>query len=235
VIYSSGSRSAADAAWTGAHQTLLQLDDKWQVIRRRDPVYGGNSSDLFSQKGNEKNWLWFSHAEALHLVYMTVPHQIVRWNDSLQVEEVYESKLWHPAWKHGQPRGGSAPVRIGDTYFSFFHSSTPWKNGKRQYHMGAYTFEAKPPFKVTSVTPKPILSGSIKDPWGPDKPLVVFPCAAIPGTTTTFIWTISLGVNDLVSAYATIPHSWLLKKLSPNLTEPKDNPDRLSASELVYA
>jgi hypothetical protein len=180
---------------------------------------------------------------------MTVPHQIVRWNDSLQVEEVYESKLWHPAWKHGQPRGGSAPVRIGDTYFSFFHSSTPWKNGKRQYHMGAYTFEAKPPFKVTSVTPKPILSGSIKDPWGPDKPLVVFPCAAITelsqgkairngnaiGRRYDLIWTISLGVNDLVSAYATISHSWLLKKLSPNLIQPKDNPDRLSASELVYA
>lgn len=207
--------------WTGAHQIFLEIDRDWQSVRRHDPIYGRNASTLFEQKGDEKNWLWFEHDGRLFMIYKTHPHTVVGWDDRIVATEELITDTWHPGWKHGEPRGGTAPIRLGDEYVSFFHSSMPWLAGKRQYFMGAYTFAARPPFEVTAVTPEPLLAGSIDDPWSPGKPLVVFPCAALydsdlryKGKSLNGRWTVSFGVNDIASAYAIIP-DWLLRaKLS---------------------
>lgn len=229
--------------WTGAHQIVLEIDDEWKATRRRDPVYGKNSDNLFEQKGDEKNWLWFSHENELYLIYTTWPHLIVHWNDLFLPVEEYRTNVWSPFWNWGEPRGGSAPILVGDEYVSFFHSSTPWQDGKRQYHMGAYAFEARPPFRVTRVTPEPLLSGSLDDPWAEGKPLVVFPCAALyekndphgyQGRSLHGEWTVSLGVNDLVSARATIPDWLLQERLSSEVTRIEEQKKRLSEAEIVY-
>lgn len=219
-------------SWTGAHQILLEINDYWQTERRHDPIYGKNGSSVFEQKGDEKNWLWFSHNGDLHLIYLTLPHTVVRWDESLRPVEEYVTDIWHPDWKHGEPRGGTAPVRVGSQYLSFFHSSMPWRPPKRRYYMGAYTFSATPPFQVTSVTPEPLLAGSLSDPWGEGKPLVVFPCAAL---RENGHWTVSLGVNDLVSARLTISESLLASRLSREVRKTESKPSLLSDNQIVFA
>jgi predicted GH43/DUF377 family glycosyl hydrolase len=112
-----------------------------------------------------------------------------------------------------------------------------WMSRKRRYYMGAYAFEAQPPFRVTRVTPEPILVGSIDDPWWEGKPLVVFPCAALLShglNPDYFIWTVSLGVNDLASARIEIPHFRLLQLLSSEVTaiQPESGP---SPEQVIYA
>lgn len=237
VIYGNG-------GWSGAHQVLLEVDHNWIVTKRRDPVYGLNGTSVLKQKGNEKNWTWFSHENELHSIYMTQPHEVVRWDDTFRPIGDYHDNAWHPGWQFGQARGGSAPVRLGNEYFSFFHSSMDWRPSKRRYYMGAYAFEATPPFKITRVTPEPILVGSIDDPWWDGKPLVVFPCSAIeslkqacpPGTArwADRVWTVSLGINDLASARIEIPHSRLLEMLSSEISpiEPASGP---SSAQIIYA
>ncbi len=219
--------------WTGAHQALIEIDHEWRTIKRYDPVYGGNrGKNPKFQRGDEKNWLWFSHDGALHMIYMTRPHVVLRWNEKFSEAEEWTTKIGHPAWKHGQPRGGSAPIRIGDEYFSFFHSSIDWRGSLRRYAMGAYAFEAKPPFTITRMTTKPLLVGSLNDPWALGKPLVVFPCAAILNKEW---WTVSLGVNDMVSAHFMIPHHLLSKKLDRNVTELPDAVPARDPLEKVFA
>jgi predicted GH43/DUF377 family glycosyl hydrolase len=218
-------------SWTGAHQILLEINEYWQTERRHDPPYGKNGTSVFEQRGDEKNWLWFSHEEELHLIYLTLPHTVVRWDTSLRPVQEFVTDHWHPAWKWGEPRGGTAPIRVGDEFISFFHSSTPWRPPKRRYHMGAYAFAASPPYQVTAVTPRPLLSGSLDDPWGEGKPLVVFPCAALREKGN---WTVSLGVNDLVSARVTISEKLLNSRLSREVKKITPEKPRLSSTELIY-
>ena len=81
----------------------------------------------------------------------------------------------------------------------------------RRYHMGCYTFDAKPPFALKRYTQLPILSGSQHDRFAHPKPLVVFPCGAC---LRDGVWQISMGVNDLDCALMEIPHSELEKLMT---------------------
>lgn len=188
--------------WSGAHQQVAILNEEWQPSAVWSPVYGHNSGSLYTGTGNEKNWTWFEHDGVAHLVYHLDPMTVVRWNGDQVVEEYNENGPC-TGWQWGNIRGGSNPVRIGDEYLLFYHSSTAWTPIKRRYHMGALCFEAKPPFKITRMTKKPLLSGSQDDPWTEGLPLVVFPCGAIYSRGK---WVVTLGVNDYCTAMMEIPH-----------------------------
>lgn len=187
------------------HQAFFQLDENLQCRIRVDPVYGKNFMQARVNEGHEKNWLFFPHDGNPHFIYSTEPHTILRCDARLDIKEKYETWERNPMWKHGHIRGGTPPVLVGDRYWSFFHSSLPWTIDKRRYHMGAYSFEANPPFRIKSMTSLPMLSGSSKDPWYPALPLVVFPGGALYDKETEN-WTVVLGVNDLDCARMTIPH-----------------------------
>jgi hypothetical protein len=165
-------------------------------------------------RGSEKNWLWFMHGGELHMIYETAPvHEIVRFTGNLGVVRAYKTKEHEGIFgKWGQPRGGTPPVLVNGEYWSFFHSSIPWKNEKRRYFMGAYAFEANPPFRVTRMTVKPLLAGSQNDPWEEGQPLVVFPCGAI---HRNGLWFVSMGINDMASAWIEIPHDDLRRLTKP--------------------
>lgn len=204
--------------WTGAHQVVAAMDNEWKTIKRFDPVFGGNGSDLGQQTGIEKNWNWVFYDGAPYLIYSTCPeHHVARFNCSFQIEEGFVANQYvtpwpEGIWKYGQARGGTPPVRVGNEYWSFFHSSTVWRDTApvRQYHMGAYAFEAEPPFRITKITPEPLLSGSPYDRWGEGKPLVVFPNGSLLRDRT---WFVTLGVNDLDSAWLDIPHADLKERM----------------------
>lgn len=193
--------------WTGAHQIVAAMNDEWNCLKRYDPNYGKNGDSLGSNTGIEKNWLWFFYNNDPHLVYLTNPHTIVRCNREFvpQTEFVTQSDL---PWQHGEPRGGTPPVLVNGEYWSFFHSSTNWRTQAptRQYHMGAYAFESRPPFRITRMTNHPILSGSAYNRWVQTKPLVVFPNGAL---LKDGVWFVTGGSNDIESFWIDIPHKEL--------------------------
>ena len=197
--------------WTGAHQVLMELNNDWVVTRRFDVAFGKNGNSVWGNTGMEKNWLWFFHDGQPHLIYLTEPHVVVQMSHTFNPVRPYETNSSNIVWPWGQPRGGTPPVRIGDEYFSFFHSSSRWhETGSARYHMGFYAFEAKPPFRKTRIIKMPIMSGSSHDRWGHPKPITVFACGAV---INKGIWTVSFGINDLYCGVADIPHDDLLKDM----------------------
>lgn len=206
--------------WTGAHQMIGVFKDNggtditeetWTPIARRDPPVGTNSDKAGDTQGkHNKNLLWWFREDRLHCLYKSDPWMVVefgsKWTE--QIEHVGEGVKW----KYGLVRGGTPPVLVGDKYFTFFHSSLPWRGRYRRYFMGALAFESKPPFQPILWTQEPLLIGSQNDPWTQRKPLVVFPCGALMEDGK---WTVTLGVNDLRSAWIQIPHDELLKSLNP--------------------
>jgi predicted GH43/DUF377 family glycosyl hydrolase len=198
--------------WSIPHQIICEVDDNWKTIKRYDVAYGKNGDHPLRNKGWEKNWLWFFHDDKPHLIYMTKPHSVIRFDWSFKVEQEFHTMPSSLNWQFGQMRGGTPPVRIGDEYWSFFHSSLEWADqSSRRYHMGAYAFEAKPPFKITRYTQMPILSGSSEDKWQHPKPVCIFPCGARLDKDN---WTVTFGVNDLNCGIIEIPHKELLKQMT---------------------
>ncbi len=62
-------------------------------------------------------------------------------------------------WNWGEPRGGTPALLVGSEYLAFFHSFT-FMNSRivRTYFVGAYTFSAAPPFRLTSMSRFPIVA-----------------------------------------------------------------------------
>ena len=115
----------------------------------------------------EKNWVPFERSEKdgphLSFVYGIQPHKI------LDVPSPKENDVSHLINKTGRalndlewPRvwgslcGGATARLVDNEYISFFHSYFKEDNGGIWYVMGAYTFEAKAPYNITSITPYPI-------------------------------------------------------------------------------
>ncbi len=130
----------------------------------------------------EKNWTPFEHDKNLMLAYSLVPHLILHPREETCEEvAITQSPI---NWKWGTLRGGTPALREGDRYLAFFHSSIPMSSKHSEgkvvphYFMGAYTFEAQPPFAVTAVSPSPLIGkefyeGTKHKTWRPLH--VVFP------------------------------------------------------------
>jgi predicted GH43/DUF377 family glycosyl hydrolase len=192
---------------TYTHQVLFELSESFKCLRRFDVPCIGNGSSLALNTRSEKNWLWFFKDLNPHLIYATEPHLVVEFNMMFNNPENFLTKPDY-GWKYGEIRGGTPPIRIGDEYWSFFHSSLPApEHNTRRYHMGAYAFSATAPFQPTRVTKEPILTGSNCDRFKPRSPLVVFPCGS---KLDKGNWTVTFGVNDIDCGMIEIPHSELL-------------------------
>jgi predicted GH43/DUF377 family glycosyl hydrolase len=206
--------NAIKEKWTGAHicvQVIEQSPDNWTSTKRIDPVYGNNEGTLAVVKGLEKNWVWFFHKNELHLIYGINPHITVKWSEDFRVVQEWKEQSDIAEWGYGHLRGGTPPILHEGLYWSFFHSSLPLQSKyRRRYYMGAYAFEPFPPFNIVKFTKEPLLAGSDEDDWAEKKPLVVFPCGAVMKDNQ---WLVSIGVNDLLSAWVEVPHQDLLIKM----------------------
>lgn len=193
------------------HQAAGVVNTRFQVPYVCNVVYGGNGPHSLANTGNEKNWCWFSHEEAMHFVYSPSPHVVVKTSGGEKVEDQYQSG--GISWKCGLPRGGTNPILFDGLYWTFFHSSLEISlvAPKRRYYMGAYAFESKPPFRPVMMTRKHLLCGSENDPREPSAPLCVFPCGAMLEGEE---WLVTLGVNDCSCAWIRIPHADLLKVMT---------------------
>ncbi|MBU6383145.1 MAG: hypothetical protein KGR16_02370 [Verrucomicrobia bacterium] len=114
----------------------------------------------------EKNWMPFvPDGKTLHFIYTIRPHEVLKLaspqhNALLQVgvcdpKCALSSLDWPKQW--GIPRGGTPPRLVDGEYLSFFHSSLIDDRGITWYVMGAYAFEAAAPYRITKISPHPIL------------------------------------------------------------------------------
>lgn len=116
---------------------------------------------------HEKNWPPFVYEDTLHFEYTIDPHKILKRSQASHLCFLpfppYQKLYWPSIW--GDIRGGTTAQKIGDQYLGFFHSHFKDKRNKkwRWYVMGAYTFEARPPFRLTAISPYPILFDGLYD------------------------------------------------------------------------
>lgn len=118
----------------------------------------------------EKNWVPFvqkdeNKKEEIFFIYQAIPHKIMHLKDPtynslnhlcFSGNPTFRTDLWPK--ELGIIRGGTPARLIDGEYLTFFHScfldpltKVTW------YVMGAYTFEAKPPYRITAISQVPIL------------------------------------------------------------------------------
>jgi predicted GH43/DUF377 family glycosyl hydrolase len=160
----------------------------------------------------EKNWAPFDYNGQFAVVYSDSPRVIYF---------PYTGKIvisgQDVEWDYGQVRGGTPAIKWNGQYVTFFHSALNdngkyWVDG-RTYFVGAYTFEPKPPFKVTAITKIPLMKGEL----GPPNPIAVvikalFPAGVAPTHDSFYV---SLGMNDSSTGVLRISKSLLEKILEP--------------------
>jgi predicted GH43/DUF377 family glycosyl hydrolase len=178
----------------------------------------------------EKNWAPFTREEEgenkLYFGYYFNPHVILKMNDPTKNELTHVLKPNHIAvqtmpWKYsyGIVRGGTPPILVDGQYLAFFHSFFREK-GKIWYVMGAYTFEANPPFRVTACSAHPIKFKGMYDTKKKNtaysrKPSV-FPAGLILDKEEgKEVLHLSLGENDCGMKVVTFDKEALLKSLVP--------------------
>jgi len=133
-------------------------------------------------------------------------------------ESIFGAREHHYSadWNLGEIRGGTSPIRVGDEFVAFFHSSIPWKTiprygMRRRYFMGAYAFDAKT-YKVTRMTTEPLLTGSEYGPTIPGSPAVVFPCGVLLEQSAFYI---TYGINDCACGWVRIPINQVMDRMKP--------------------
>jgi predicted GH43/DUF377 family glycosyl hydrolase len=190
----------------------------------------GNPECLADFEGNnsmryEKNWVPFEYSGELLFGYSILPHRILRPLCGTSSCQTIASSKGNIQWKWGVLKGGTQAILDKDHYLAFFHSwtdlPTVQSNGRKisHYLVGAYTFEAQPPFAITAISPGPIVSENFYRPpyyktWKPLR--CVFPAGII--FDEDHIW-ISYGRQDHEMWIAKLDKKALLQSLVPVSSE----------------
>lgn len=193
-----------------ACQRLSILDRSFNHISTWHPNYGKNGIGIGYGTGCEKNWVWFVNQNSWHFVYSTFPHVVIKFTPGGGMVE-FKTQIKNIPWRYGEIRGGTPPVLVGDKYYSFFHSSLPWKHRQKRYYVGAYEFESQEPFRITGMTNQWLWAGSDEDTRDLGGPLVVFPAGALYENNQ---WLITAGINDESTGWMKLPHSTIMERMS---------------------
>ncbi len=180
------------------HEKWIVLDDDFNQKNVIHPVYGGNGASYHLNTCDEKNWTMFELDSKLYFIHKFHPHTVVETNLTGGVISEY---ITHEndsfLWSYGEIRLSTNPVRVGDCFFSFFHSHI-FVEKQRVYFVGWYKFQAKPPFKIVEVSKTPVIRANnsrsnFKKEINEYNPLCVFPLGVILDNNKI---TMSAGIND---------------------------------------
>jgi len=186
----------------------------------------------------EKNWMLFGAENSMiFAVYQIAPHIVLRLSleqadtiPCIQVSGIpWDSTRY--SMRFGQLRGSTPPVRVGDLYYSFFHSVyrlsllhgifNRLRYGRRlreyRYAVGFYGFSAHYPFKPVCYSPVPILlapprTGRPEIQLNRSADRVVYPAGAV---YEKGIWLLSFGLHDEHCCLQRFSHEELLEKVVP--------------------
>lgn len=184
-----------------SHQAFAMLDEEFNVEYVWHPEYGENTTNPKDQKGHEKNWVWF-YQDGFNCSYHLDPHTVFKY-DGNKVTDQFITQGPQRGWAYGRPSGSTPPLHVGDYFYALFHSHLPWHRARRRYYVGAYKFEAKPPYRIVGITKEPILWGSENDPNKPNRHCCLFPSGAIMDKDE---WLVTAGWNDESCLWFRIPH-----------------------------
>lgn len=174
------------AGFVGIHVLLARLTDDFEAEHIWYPHFA-------KRQRMEKNWVFFEFAQQLHAVYMSSPEHLILRVDRNSI--LAHSTPTSSIWQGGFIRGGAAPVLHAGEWYHWFHGFKSVGN-RALYSLGLLTFENRPPFRVTRMTPVPLLVADQKTnpmgAWQLDKS-VVFPCGAYLENSA---WVVSYGLHD---------------------------------------
>lgn len=144
---------------------------------------------LDRRNGWEKNWMPISCDGELYFTYGYQPHRVLKvQNDSAEWAHETPNRI---KWRWGEIRGGAAPMRVGDEYWSFFHSSH--HDGIKTYVMGLLTHDVRPPFQIRRYVPLPLLVADATTRPADQYCRCVFPGGAVRNGNE---WIIACGIHD---------------------------------------
>jgi predicted GH43/DUF377 family glycosyl hydrolase len=170
----------------------------------------------------EKNWVPFEYHGELLLGQNLTPHRILRPRLGTGTCETIACSFGNIQWNWGAIRGGTQALLLDEEhYLSFFHSwidiPTIQSNGRKiaHYVIGAYMFQAHPPFAITAISPTPIVAENFYRPpyyktWKPLR--CIFPAGIV--IDDNYIW-ISYGRQDHEIWIAKLDKRSLLQSLIP--------------------
>ncbi len=183
----------------------------------------------------EKNWVPFEYPEQhgdLYYIYMTSPYRILKIDASqeqllgtsckIKSQLVYRNQqpssyLWeNDVW--GDIRGGTPARLVDGVYITFFHAWKKCPDTKNFFYMmGAYTFEAQPPFRILQITPNPILFKDVYTAnYRDDHIRTTYPAGfAIEKKGEDTILHISCGENDKATRIVSLNYKDLLQTMVP--------------------
>src|SRR5579871_2580756 len=101
--------------WIASSQLYARLRDDLTVEQVYYPRYR-------ERAWWEKSWAMFEHDGELYCVYSISPHRILRIRGD-RAELAYETPT-NACWKGGKLRGGASPVRVGNSWYHFFHGQS---------------------------------------------------------------------------------------------------------------
>ena len=147
----------------------------------------GEPYEIVYAPGPEKNWTFFSFRGMPFAINTFAPkHKIVNitgFDENLygQQDEQHAVPVYarvysvtdSPAfqWPHGEARGGSPAIRVGEYFYTVFQSHVVHNSMPRYYCAAFAKFSARPPFDVVAVTGPVLIPDEFRD-WGFS---VVFP------------------------------------------------------------
>ncbi len=177
----------------------------------------------------EKNWVpferWEKNVPHLGFIYAVQPHKILdvphpEKNEVVHLISQGDAALSKLKWGHrwGRIGGGSTARLIEGEYISFFHSSFREPDGLIWYVMGAYTFEAAPPHRITSISRCPILFPGIYESEflntaDPSKKIIYPAGIAVEKKGEDILLHVSCGENDSAVKIVTIDYHTLKKHM----------------------
>lgn len=113
----------------------------------------------------EKNWQYFSHRGCLFNVYCPRPHKIHAVALRDDGPAITGGTLPTNYERYRLPkyaRGGAPPVKVGDEWYHFFHTTDP-TGDHWTYSVGLYTFADETPFNVRRVCDELLLTPKTRD------------------------------------------------------------------------
>lgn len=158
---------------------------------------------------SEKNWMFFEHDDELHCVYSIFPHRVLTVMGE-RIKATVETQVRFP-WHGGEPRGGPAPVLVGDEWWAFFHDRIE-STGLRIYRTGLYTFDRDPPWTIRRYLPRPIVVADTSNKPADQYAAVVWTAGAV---RDGHLWHLCDGIHDRWTEIHQWTHEELKSRLRP--------------------
>lgn len=178
---------------------LILRSGRWSAKEYCIPKFGLNSGTA-----KEKNWIFFESGKRLFFIYQDSAEHVICLVERDRIIEEFRTPA--AIWPWGEIRGGTPPIEMAGKLYCVFHSSIPTEDAPHyvRYYAGVYCMEAKPPFRILSISRRPLMVGSEADGHRVDpryvegwKPYVVFPGGIVADGKDQLV---SVGVNDWACA-----------------------------------